>query len=75
MTISGEQVATGALLITAGAIIFKAGRLEAKMRETQAATKKDIDGIGTKQRRMMAEQIIAAKARQDFEYIVRRLLG
>lgn len=75
MTITGEQVAAGALFITAAGIIFKAGRLEAKIRETQTATKKDLDGIGGKQRRMIAEQIIASKGRADFDYIVRRLLG
>jgi hypothetical protein len=36
---------------------------------------KDVNGIGSKTRKIISEQIIASKDRPDFETIVRRLLG
>lgn len=37
--------------------------------------RRDVNGIGAKTRKMIAEQIIQAKNDPDFAVIVRRLLG
>lgn len=46
---------------------------------TLAATifylRRDVNGLGGKTRKMVAEMIITAKERPDFEAVVRRLLG
>lgn len=37
--------------------------------------RKDVNGLGAKTRRMIAEQIIQSREDKDFAAIVRRLLG
>lgn len=68
-------LAGAAFFLTVAGIIFKAGRIEARIKETQVQTKKDLDGQGAKIRKIIAEQIIQVRHKQDFEEIVRRLLG
>jgi len=70
-----EQIELAALLITGASLVWRAARTETKIREAQAQMKKDADGLGGKQRKMIAEQIIEARFSKNFEEIVRRLLG
>ena len=71
-----EQIELAALLITVVSVVWRAARVETRIREAQAQTKKDVDGIGKKvyendkraERRwkhMIATQIETAKDLDD----------
>lgn len=76
-----ELLLAAALLITVGGVVFRQGRVETKIRESQAQSKKDLDGLGGKHRKMVAELIIQqatitfGKYDANFAFFIRRLLG
>lgn len=53
---TGEQISLAALLITVAGVLWRAARVETKIREAQSQTKKDLDGLGKKVRDIESRQ-------------------
>jgi hypothetical protein len=51
-----EQIELAALLITVAGVVWRAARVETKIREAQAQSKKDVDGLGKKARDIESRQ-------------------
>lgn len=63
----------GVLISKIWQVAVKSTTMEGKVEKN----KKDVDGLGRKQRAMMAEQIILAQgeSKQDFAVLVRKLIN
>jgi hypothetical protein len=59
------------LIVAAAGVLIQAGILIATVKFIQ----RDVNGIGKKQRSMVAEQIIMAKDHPEFSVIVRKLIN
>jgi len=76
-------VALGGLLIQAGILVATVKFLGRRQDEQHADTQKDLNGLGRKQRSMMAEQIIQAAITaglpdgetENFAVLVRKLIN
>jgi hypothetical protein len=51
-----EQIELAALLITVVSVVWRAARVETRIREAQAQSKKDLDGLGKKTRDIESRQ-------------------
>lgn len=69
------MVAAAGALIQAGALVAAVWFLGKKQDEQYRSTRQDLNGLGKKERSIMAELIIQAKDSPEFAVIVRKLIN
>lgn len=70
----GLIVAISGALIQAGILIATLKFLGVRQEQHERATQRDLNGMGQKERAIVAELIIACKDKEDFAVMVRKLI-
>jgi hypothetical protein len=68
-------VAIAGVLVQAGVMLATVKFLSEKQDEQHEQTRRDLNGLGRKERSIMAELIIQAKDSPEFPVIVRKLIN